>query len=87
MRSVVVEGKKYTMKDMKDWYVQIRGFPSILVFGKGKNEIMGEGQSGGRAVSQIAKEAESRFVEKYGIDGYTAKMDKLMGINKLKKVV
>lgn len=86
MRSVVVEGKKYTMKDMKDWYVQIRGFPSVLVFGKGKNEIMGEGQSGGRAVSGIAKEAESRFVEKYGIDGYTEKMDKLMGKKKLNSV-
>jgi hypothetical protein len=75
---VIVDGKKYTLKDMKDWFIQIRGFPSILYFGKGKNQITGEGQSGGRYVTENVHKVENAFVEKLGQEKYTEKMDKLM---------
>jgi hypothetical protein len=76
---VIVDGKRYTLEDMRDWFIQIRGFPSILVFGKGKNQIMGEGQSGGRYVTENVHKVENAFVEKLGQEKYTEKMDKLMG--------
>ena len=76
---VIVDGKKYTLGDMKDWFIQIRGFPSILYFGKGKNQIAGEGQSGGRYVTENVHEVENAFVEKLGEEEYKRKMDKLMG--------
>jgi hypothetical protein len=75
---VIVDGKKYTLKDMKDWFIQIRGFPSILYFGKGKNQIAGEGQAGGRYVTENVHKVENAFVEKLGEEEYTKKMDKLM---------
>jgi hypothetical protein len=81
----VVDGKSYDLGDMQKWYVQIRGFPSILVFGHGKNGIMGEGQSGGRYVSSIAKRCETYFVSKMGLDAYQKAIDDLMikaGANK-----
>ena len=77
--SVSHKGKKYTLKDMSDWFFQIRGFPTILVFGSGKNKIMGEGQSGGRAVTEVAKSVEGKFVDKLGQEKYIEYMDILMG--------
>ena len=78
MVSVKVNNKTYTLKDMQKWFVQIRGFPSILYFGSGKNQVSGEGQSGGRMVSDIAKEAERKFIEILGIPKYQEGIDKLM---------
>lgn len=74
----VVDGKSYDLGDMQRWYVQIRGFPSILYFGHGKNAISGEGQSGGRFVSNVAKRAENFFVSKMGLDAYQSAIDDLM---------
>ena len=76
--SVIVDGKKYTLNDMRDWFILTRGFPSILYFGKGKNQISGEGQSGGRYVTENVHEVENAFVEKLGEEEYKNKMDKLM---------
>lgn len=77
--SVRHEGSKYTLTDMSDWFMQIRTFRSILTFGKGKNERHGEGQYGGRLVSDFAKEVEKKFIEKLGKDKYIENMDILMG--------
>jgi|SRR3990172_1879187 len=74
----VVDGKRYTLDDMRDWFYQTRGFPSILFFGKGKNKIAGEGQSGGRFVTERVHQAENEFVAKLGVDEYKKKMDRLM---------
>lgn len=76
---VRVQGKTYTLRDMRDWFIQTRGFPSILYFGRGRSQISGEGQAGGRYVSGYAHAAENAFVSKYGIEGYRKRMDKLMG--------
>lgn len=38
---------KHTMKDLATFFRTQRNFPSILFFGSGKNQIAGEGQSGG----------------------------------------
>ena len=75
---VIVDGKKYTLKDMRDWFVQTRGFPSILVLGKGKNQISGEGQTGGRIVTNVAHRVENKFVAKLGKEEYIRRMDKLI---------
>jgi len=77
-QSVSVRGKKYNLRDMQKWFVQIRGFPSILSFGSGRNRIMGEGQTGGRYVTDIAHEAESKFVKRLGTSRYQLGIDKLM---------
>jgi len=83
MTSVIVQDafgneKKFSLQDMQKWFVQIRGFPSILSFGHGKNHVWGEGQVGGRNVTNIAKEAERKFVERMGADKYQKAIDKLM---------
>ena len=75
---VKYKGKNYTLTDMKAWFIQIRGFPSILYFGKGKNQISGEGQSGGRYVSEYVKAVENLFVNKLGKSEYVKRMDRLM---------
>jgi hypothetical protein len=75
---VTVDGKTYTLKDMRDWFIQIRGFPSILVFGTGDAQIMGEGQSGGRQVTDFVHKVENAFIDKYGASKYNEGMDKLM---------
>ena len=72
---VEVNENYYDLEDMAKWYIQIRGFPTILFFGKGENQVIGEGQSGGRFVSEIAKQAEDLFIEKLGIDEYQKIMD------------
>jgi hypothetical protein len=88
MAKVVVEGRKYDEKDMANWYnTQMGSFRSILVFGKGKNKVMGEGQSGGRAVSEIAKETERKLLEKYGEEEYHRRMDRLITNKRLSRVV
>ncbi len=79
--SVSHQNKKYTLKDMSAWFFQIRGFPSILVFGTGKNQISGEGQSGGRQVTEFVKVVEGKFVNKLGQEKYIEYMDVLMGKN------
>jgi hypothetical protein len=71
---VTVEGKEFTMKDLSSFFKQIRGFPTILHIGG----VYGEGQSGGKYVTQIAHEVENKFVKKYGVSEYQKKMDKLM---------
>lgn len=76
---VTVSGKTYTMLDMRNWYVQIRTFRSILSFGSGANNVQGEGQSGGRAVADIAQAAEIAFVEKLGgTQEYSDMLDTIM---------
>jgi hypothetical protein len=82
--SVMVKEKKYTMRDMIAWYLQIREFPSILVFGEGKNQIMGEGQYGGRIVSEIAKEAEILFIKKLGMNHYIWLLDYALNHSRIK---
>ena len=66
----------YDLSDMAKWYIQIRGFRTILIFGKGENQVIGEGQGGGSWVSSIAREAENKFIEELGIDEY----QKIMGL-------
>ena len=75
---VSVNNKKYTLKDMQKWFVQITGFPSVLHFGTGRNQVSGEGQFGGRRVSDTAKQAENLFVEKMGVVNYQRGIDNLM---------
>jgi hypothetical protein len=74
----IEDGRTYTLEDMRDWFLQTRGFPTILTFGLGDNQISGEGQSGGRYVTDFVKEIESKFVNKLGIDKYRNLMDELM---------
>jgi len=70
----MVEGKTFTMKDLGEFHIQRRGFPSILKIGK----VMGEGQVGGRAVSEIAHKVENQFVAKLGQEKYQKEMDKVI---------
>ena len=72
--TVTVDGKEFTMKDLKDFFIQTRGFPTILRLG----DVYGEGQSGGRYVTEMAHKVENAFVEKYGEEEYKKKMGKLM---------
>ena len=88
--TVIVDGDTYSLKDMRDWFVQIRGFPTILRIGK----QLGEGQRGGRLISELAHRVEDAFVEKFGADEYQRKLRKLMdahdrgsAVKKLKRVV
>ena len=83
--SVVVDGDRYTLKDMRDWFVQIRGFPTILRMGK----HYGEGQSGGRVINELAHRVENAFVNKMGTVEYQKELRKLMDAHdkKLKKVM
>lgn len=64
-----------TMNNIRDFFIQARGFPTILCLG----EVCGEGQSGGREVTEMVKQAETLFVQKYGKQGYISRMDDLMG--------
>lgn len=75
----MVGGKEFTMKDLGEFHIQRRGFPTILKIGK----VMGEGQSGGRAVTEIAHKVENQFVAKLGQEKYQKEMDKV--IAKLEK--
>jgi len=70
----MVEGKTFTLKDLGEFHIQRRGFPSILRIGK----VMGEGQSGGRYVSDVAHAVENQFVAKLGQSEYQKKMDKVI---------
>lgn len=81
------EGNEHaiTLHDLAYFMVQIRGFPSILKLGN----VYGEGQSGGREVTEMAHRTENAFVEKYG-DKYQEKMEKAVkeveeGKTKIKK--
>jgi len=42
-------------------------------------DVWGEGQSGGRYVSDVAHAVENKFVKKYGVAEYRKKMRKIMG--------
>ena len=72
--AVDYEGTKhaFTMKDLASFFIQSRGFPSILKLGN----VYGEGQSGGREVSDMAHKVENQFVEKYGEEEYKRRMAK-----------
>jgi len=61
-----------TLHDLAHFFVQIRGFPSILKLGN----VYGEGQAGGREVTDMAHQVENKFVEKFGKEKYQKKMDK-----------
>ena len=65
-----------TPTDMANFFIQTRGFPSILNLGE---EIAGEGQSGGRYVTEMAKQLEETIVDDIGIDEYRHLMDVLTG--------
>lgn len=80
---VKLDNNTYTLNDMKDWFLLIRGFPTILSFGKGKNRISGEGQSGGRRVCDYVNRVESLFVKKLGRQEYISRMDVLLGKKKV----
>jgi hypothetical protein len=75
----IVGGKAFTMKELGEFHIQRRGFPSILRIGK----VMGEGQVGGFKVTEIAHEVENQFVKKLGQKEYQKKMDKV--ITKIEK--
>jgi hypothetical protein len=66
---------KLTINHMADFFVQSRGFPSILCLGS----LMGEGQSGGRFITNCAKQLEGLIVEDLGMDEYRNQMDELLG--------
>jgi len=66
---------KLTINHMADFFVQARGFPSVLTLGP----LMGEGQSGGRFISDCAKQLEGLIVEDLGIDEYRNQMDQILG--------
>ena len=71
---VRVEGKEFTMKDLGEFHIQRRGFPTILKIG----QVFGEGQSGGRYVTETAHEVENKFVKKLGQEKYQKEMDKVI---------
>ena len=62
----------FTIHDLASFFIQTRGFPTILKLGN----VYGEGQSGGREVTEMAHKVENEFVEKYGIENYREKMAK-----------
>jgi len=64
-----------SIKDLRDYFLQIRGFPTIVTLG----ELSGEGQSGGRFIHEIAKQLESEIIQDIGEDEYIKTMRKLMG--------
>jgi len=66
---------KLSIYDMASFFVQKRGFPTILTLGP----LMGEGQSGGRFITECAKQLEGLIVEDLGIDEYRKQMDKILG--------
>ena len=76
--TITHDGKTYTLLDMRNWFLQIRKFRTILSFGSGKNRISGEGQAGGRYVTDFVKSVEFEFVTKLGEKDYIFSMDKLM---------
>lgn len=73
--TVKVVGKRFTMRDLANFFKSSRGFPTILRIG----DVWGEGQSGGRYVSEVAHQVEDKFVQKYGLNEYRKKMKKIMG--------
>ena len=70
------EGNEYecTPEDMASFFRQARGFPSILYLG----EIAGEGQSGGRFVTEMAKQLERAIVDDIGVEEYHHLMDVIL---------
>jgi len=74
--TVKVEGKRFTMTDLANFFkLTSSGFHTILRIG----DVWGEGQSGGRYVSDVAHAVENKFVKKYGVAEYRKKMRKIMG--------
>jgi hypothetical protein len=70
------------LNDLAKFHIQRRGFPSILNLGP----LSGEGQSGGRYVTEAAHKAENAFVDKLGINKYQTVMDKTVkGFDSLHK--
>jgi len=65
-----------TIDDLASFFKQIRGFPSILYLGS----LAGEGQSGGRFVTDVAKQLEEHIIDDLGVEEYTQQMDILMGV-------
>ena len=66
--------EEFTIEDLASLFRQMRGFPSILYLGA----ISGEGQSGGRIVTEIAKELERLIIEDIGVEEYTKLMDEVL---------
>jgi len=64
-----------TIQDMANFFFQARGFPTILYLGS----LAGEGQSGGRFITDCAKELERQIVDDLGMDEYCRQMDILLG--------
>jgi hypothetical protein len=71
----MIQYTEFTIKDLSDYFYQIRGFPSIVTLGK----LSGEGQSGGRSIYNLAKELERVIIRDLGTDKYTERMSRLMG--------
>jgi hypothetical protein len=63
-----------TPEDMASFFRQTRGFPSILFLG----EIAGEGQAGGRYVSEMARQLERAIVDDIGAEAYRHLMDVIL---------
>lgn len=76
--SVIVDGRRFTLGDMRDFFIQIRSFHEILYLGHGKNRVAGEGQGGGREVTELAHAVENAFVDKLGTEEYQRQLTLLM---------
>jgi len=63
-----------SIKDLRDFFISSRGFPSILRIGN----LMGEGQSGGRFILSIAKKLELAIIDDIREEEYIKQMNKLM---------
>ena len=64
-----------TINHMAEFFIQTRGFPQILRLGP----LAGGGQSGGRFITDCAKQLEALIIEDLGIDEYRNQMDKILG--------
>lgn len=72
--TTTIEGEKLNIFDLARFFVTSRGFPTILKIGS----LMGEGQSGGRYISDIAKELEAHIINLYGKTKYVEVMDAII---------
>jgi hypothetical protein len=70
---------KLCYNDLVNFFYSSRGFPSILAIGSGKYRVMGEGQSGGRFITDVARALEMKIVQDIGRDKYLSMMHASMG--------
>jgi len=74
-RTYEVDDTELTIENMASFFRQTRGFPSILFLGP----LVGEGQSGGRYITECAKDLERQITADLGEAEYFRQMDILLG--------